>query len=75
MIPAADLAELDQARARADQELTANVGLFRDVAAETSEDEAMLQAVMALTGGKWTVRQLGGMLGVAIARLARQEAG
>lgn len=71
MIPAADLAALDQARARADQALNGNLDVFRQVAAESGEDVAMMQATVTLA--KMSPRQLGGMLAIAMARLARRE--
>lgn len=71
MIPAADLAALDQARARADQALDGNLTTFREVVAESGEDVAMMQATVTLA--KMSPKQLGGMLAIAMARLARRE--
>ena len=72
MIPPANLAALDQAQAWCEHELSRNVATFRALSAERGESEVLMQAVRELAA--WTPRQLGGMLAVAVARLARQEA-
>ncbi|WP_458317088.1 hypothetical protein [Mycolicibacterium brisbanense] len=71
MIPAGELAELDQARARADQALDGNLATFRQVVAESGEDVAMMQDTVTLA--KMSSKQLGGMLAIAMARLARRD--
>jgi hypothetical protein len=70
-IPATDLAKLDQARARVDEALTENVAIFRRVVAESSVDEAAMQATV--TFADYPASALAGMLAIAITRLARQE--
>lgn len=72
MIPAAEIAALDQARAWCDHELSANVERFRGAAAVHGADETLMTAVRELVAG-WTPQQLGGMLAVAIARLAQDD--
>lgn len=71
IIPAGDLAALDQARARADRALDGNLDVFRQVVSESGEDVAMMQATVSLA--KMSPKQLGGMLAIAMARLARRE--
>lgn len=72
VIPARELAALDQAQARCEEALAGNAELFRERSAELGSGEALMGLCIEL-GRQYTTEQLGSMLAVAIARLAREK--
>lgn len=73
VIPAPELAALDQAQAACEDALMKNVALYRQHAESVGSGEALMQLCIEL-GRECTPHQLGSMLAVAIARIARREA-
>lgn len=70
ILPPADVARFDQARADNTVRLANNVEIFREAIAEHGEDEALMAAMIALV--KLPPAGVASMLAVAISQLARE---